>query len=51
MAPWLILAVGVVYLWIAIDLARTPKKLGLALAFAGYAVANVGLWLAALDSD
>lgn len=46
MAPWLILAVGVVYLAIAADLVWTGQA-GLALAFAGYSAANVGLYLAA----
>jgi len=46
MAPWLILAVGVVYLAIAADLVMTGKE-PMALAFAGYAVSNVGLYLAA----
>lgn len=46
MAPWLILAVGVVYLAIAADLVMAGK-MGLALAFAGYAASNVGLWMAA----
>lgn len=47
MAPSLILLVGAVYVAIAIDLIITGKT-GLAIAFAGYALANVGLWLAAL---
>ena len=46
MAPWLILAVGVVYLAIAADLVMSDKE-ALALAFAGYAVSNVGLYMAA----
>ena len=46
MAPWLILVIGVVYLAIAADLAWQGKS-GLALAFAGYAFSNVGLYLAA----
>lgn len=46
MSPWLILLVGVIYLAIAVDLILSDKP-GLALAFAGYAVSNVGLWIAA----
>ena len=46
MQPWLILAVGVVYLYIAIDLICAGKT-GLSVAFLGYAFSNVGLWLAA----
>lgn len=42
----LILIVGAIYAWIAVDL-MTSGKSGLALAFAGYAVSNVGLWVAA----
>jgi len=42
----LIIAVGVVYAGIAIDLYLAGKT-GMALAFAGYALANVGLFLEA----
>lgn len=46
MAPWLILAVGVVYLIVAADLIRAGKA-GLCVAFIGYAIGNLGLWMAA----
>lgn len=46
MAPWLILVIGAVYLFVAADLCW-QSKYGLALAFAAYAVSNVGLYLAA----
>lgn len=46
MAGWLILGVGAVYLVIAVDLYLKGQG-GLALAFAGYSVSNIGLWLAA----
>lgn len=46
MAPWLLIAVGCVYAYIAIDFARTNQP-GMALCFAGYAFSNVGLWMAA----
>lgn len=46
MAPGLILFVGVVYLAISIDLLVKGNG-GLALAFGGYALSNVGLYLAA----
>lgn len=46
MAPWLILAVGVAYCATALDLALHGKG-GLAIAFAGYAFANIGLYMAA----
>ena len=46
MSAALIAAVGVVYFVIAIDLYRSGQT-GLALAFAGYALANVGLYLEA----
>lgn len=42
----LIIGVGVVYLIIAVDLYFKGQG-GLALAFAGYSVSNIGLWLAA----
>ena len=46
MAPALIAVTGVIYLWVAGDLAWHGKY-GLAIADAGYAAANVGLYLAA----
>ena len=46
MAPWLILAIGVVYCIVAVDLICAGKT-GLSLAFVGYAIGNVGLWMAA----
>lgn len=46
MSSVLIVGVGVVYLVIAVDLYFKGQG-GLALAFAGYSVSNVGLWLAA----
>jgi hypothetical protein len=46
MAPWLILVIGAVYLAVAGDLYWQGKG-GLALAFASYALSNVGLYLAA----
>jgi hypothetical protein len=46
MSAALIAAVGVVYAVIATDLYRSGQP-GLALAFAGYALANVGLWMEA----
>lgn len=45
MAPWLILGVGAVYLLTALDLLKEGQG-GLSLAFAAYALANVGLYLA-----
>lgn len=42
MSSPLILAVGVVYLVVAIDQARRGSP-GMAIAWAGYALANVGL--------
>ena len=46
MAPWLIALTGLLYVWVAADLAWHGKH-GLAIAYAGYAAANVGLYLAA----
>jgi hypothetical protein len=45
MSTWLILAVGAVYAYVAADLYWTGKE-GLSLAFAGYAVSNLGLAMA-----
>jgi hypothetical protein len=46
MARWLIAVVGVIYLVVAVDLAR-KGNIPLAIAFAAYAVANAGLYFAA----
>ncbi len=46
MSSWLILAIGAVYLVIGADL-WWQGKFGLAMAFAGYAFSNIGLYLAA----
>lgn len=46
MSAWLIGAVGVVYVVIAAELAWKGQT-GLALCFAGYAIANAGLVMAA----
>ena len=46
MAAPLIAFIGVVYGWVAIDLLRNGN-MGLGIAFAGYALGNVGLYLAA----
>jgi hypothetical protein len=46
MAGWLIALTGVVYAYVAADLAWHGKS-GLAIAYAGYAFANVGLYMAA----
>ncbi len=46
MSGWLIALTGCIYIAVAIDLAAHGKH-GLAIAYAGYAFANVGLWMAA----
>jgi hypothetical protein len=46
MAPWLIALTGGIYLVVAADLAL-HGKVGLAVAYCGYAAANVGLYMAA----
>lgn len=46
MAAWLIALTGVIYAYVAADLAWQGKT-GLALAYCGYAFSNVGLYLAA----
>lgn len=46
MAPWLIALTGIIYLVVAADLAY-HQRLGLAVAYIGYAFANVGLYIAA----
>lgn len=46
MAAWLIAAIGVVYLVVAVDLLRRGDT-GLSVAFFGYALGNVGLYMKA----
>ena len=46
MAPWLIALTGIIYVWVAGDLAWSGRY-GLAIAYAGYSLANIGLYLAA----
>jgi hypothetical protein len=46
MAAWLIAAIGVVYLVVAVQL-LLQGKVGLGIAFLGYSLGNVGLYLAA----
>jgi hypothetical protein len=46
MASWLIAGIGVVYLLVAVQL-LVEGKIGLGIAFLGYALGNVGLYLAA----
>lgn len=46
MASWLIATIGVVYLIVAVNLLMTGKA-GLGIAFIGYALGNVGLYMEA----
>jgi hypothetical protein len=46
MSAWLIAVVGVVYTIVAIDLI-VKGNIGLGIAFVGYALGNVGLYLEA----
>lgn len=46
MASWLIATIGVVYLVVSVNLLMTGK-IGLGIAFIGYALGNVGLYLEA----
>jgi hypothetical protein len=45
-AAWLIALTGLIYAYVAADLAWHGKA-GLAVAYLGYAFANIGLYLAA----
>lgn len=45
MSSWLIAGIGVVYLYVAIDLAFFKQNVGLGVAFFGYAIGNVGLYM------
>jgi hypothetical protein len=44
MSSWLIATIGVVYLFVAVDL-FIKGQVGLGIAFIGYALGNVGLYL------
>jgi hypothetical protein len=44
MSQWLIALIGVVYLIVAADLFR-KGQIGLAIAFLGYSLGNIGLYL------
>ena len=46
MAAWLIALTGVIYAYVAADLAWQGKP-GLAIAYLGYAFSNIGLYIAA----
>jgi hypothetical protein len=46
MAAWLIALTGCIYAYVSCDLAWQGKH-GLALAYAGYAFSNIGLYIAA----
>lgn len=48
MAAWLIAFIGAVYLLVAVQL-MVEGKLGLSVAFLGYSLGNVGLFIAARD--
>lgn len=47
MAAWLIAAMGLVYLFVSVDL-LLKGNMGLGIAFIGYALGNVGLTLEAM---
>ena len=47
MAAWLIALIGIVYLVVATELLLTGKT-GLGIAFLGYSLGNVGLYIEAL---
>jgi hypothetical protein len=47
MSAWLIAAIGVVYLVVAVDLLLVKKDVGMSIAFLGYSIGNVGLWMKA----
>jgi hypothetical protein len=46
MSAWLIAVIGVVYLVVAVDLI-IKGNIGLGIAFIGYSLGNVGLYIAA----
>jgi hypothetical protein len=46
MSGWLIALTGLIYAFVALDLCMHGKH-GLGIAYAGYAFANIGLYIAA----
>ena len=50
MSMWAIIAVGLTYGFIAVDLALFKENIPLAIVFAGYAFSNVGLALAIVNT-
>lgn len=46
MSSWLIALTGIIYLYIAIE-QGVKGNVGMAVCYAGYAFANVGLWMLA----
>ena len=46
MSSWLIAVIGVVYLFVAVDL-YSKGQIGLSIAFLGYSLGNVGLFMEA----
>lgn len=46
MASWLIAGIGIVYLLVSVQL-LLEGKVGLGIAFLGYSLGNVGLYIAA----
>jgi hypothetical protein len=46
MSSWLIAVIGVVYLFVAVDL-YIKGQIGLSIAFLGYSLGNVGLFMEA----
>lgn len=49
MSGWLIALVGVIYLIVAIDLLLVKKDVGLSIAFLGYTIGNIGLYMKAVQ--
>lgn len=47
MSAWLIAAIGAVYLVVAVDLFFVKQDVGLSIAFLGYSIGNVGLYMKA----
>lgn len=47
MSAWLIAGIGAVYLVVAIDLLLVKKDVGLSIAFLGYSIGNIGLYMKA----
>jgi len=46
MSSWLVALTGLIYLWIAVEQSFLKKDFAMGIVYFGYALANVGLYIA-----